>query len=115
MLDIPAKSMEHTQPHHEKILHAGIAYCYKGPTVIIGTMSLTTRRLVFTTHRLNFSQFTIVIPLEQIGSVTLKNHLRIFNHGMMVTQKNGAVDTFAVWKRKRWSTWIQNAMQNTQK
>ena len=101
--------MDQEQQHYEQILHTGIAYCYKGPTVITGSFAVTTRRLVFTTHRLNFSQFTIVIPFENIHEVALKNHLRIFNHGIVVTQTNGTKDTFAVWKRKRWIEWIEAA------
>jgi hypothetical protein len=100
----------HTQPeHHETIIHSGIAYSYQGLMVIIGTLSITTERVVFTTHRLNFRQFTIAIPLEDIQSVTLKNHLRIFNHGLMITQRNGATDIFAAWRRKRWHMWIKEA------
>lgn len=101
--------LKQPDPHHEKILHTGISYCYKGPTVIIGDLSITTSRIVFTTHRLNFSQFTIVIPISQIKDVQLKNHLRIFNHGIVITQHNGASDTFAVWRRKRWMNWIAKA------
>jgi hypothetical protein len=77
--------------------------------LMIGTLSLTSNRLLFTTHRLNFSQFSIVIPLEDIASIKPKNHLRIFNHGVVVTLHNGGTDTFAVWKRRRWVRRIDEA------
>lgn len=107
--------MTQEQLQYDNIHHAGIAYCYKGPTLMTGTLSLTATRVVFTTHRLNFAQFTIVIPLEHIASITLKNHLRIFNHGVVITMRDGTAYTFAVWKRKRWVEWITNARQRSPK
>ncbi len=103
--------MDDRPQHHEIITHAGIAYAYHGLMVIIGNLAITNKHVTFTTHRLNYKQFTISIPLEHIRSVTLKNHLRIFNHGLVITQHNGAQDIFAVWRRKRWKAWIEEAQR----
>lgn len=67
-----------------------------------GTLTLSNNALTFETHPMNFRQYTLEMPLSDIGSVEIRNNLRFFPYGIVITLREGTKHRFAVWGRKKW-------------
>lgn len=74
---------------------------------MIGHLVATNKRLCFFTDKRNFSQYSVSIPLSEIVEVQIKNRLKWFADGLLITLKNGETHHFAVWKRRQWKQVIE--------
>ena len=93
----------------ERLIRSGHANHYAQRMLMTGKLYLTNRQVVFITHPLNFQQYSLPLPLNDIISVELKNNLRFFSHGLWIRSRN--VDEpqhFAVWRRKQWKKQIED-------
>lgn len=97
------------QPN-EGIIRKGHANHYTLRMVMTGKLYLTNQRLVFVTHPLNFRQYVLSLPLNDIEAVELKNNFRFFSHGLWIRVRNTTEPHhFAVWHRKQWKKQIETA------
>lgn len=74
-----------------------------------GMLELSDTELIFQTDKKNFRQYTLSLSLEEIVSVKIKNNLKIFPYGIVITTNNGKEHRFAVWHRKKWLHAIESA------
>jgi hypothetical protein len=95
----------------EVIVRETEANHYIDGKLMIGRLFLTNRRLVFRAHLHNFHQYDITIDLGGVASVSYKNNIGIFSHGIWVHETSDLVHHFSVWSRRRWKEAIEAATQ----
>lgn len=93
--------------NNEEVVRQGMANHFEAHIRMTGKLFATNQRLYFVTHKLNFRNYDLSIPLENITAVQLKNNLGLFSHGFMVQLKNGQAHHFVAWKRKEWKALIE--------
>ncbi len=92
----------------ENIIRETEANHYIDGKLMIGRLFLTNRRLIFKAHLHNFHQYDIILDITSIASVSYRNNIGIFSHGIWVHEKNEAIHHFAVWSRRRWKEAIES-------
>lgn len=97
------------------VLRVGHANHFIDEIGMKGKMTLTNEVLHFDTHKVNFRQYDISIPLTDIADVRLKHNLKIFPYGVLVTLTDGSTHRFAVWGRMKWVHAIKKAANLTEK
>ncbi|HLD21353.1 MAG TPA: GRAM domain-containing protein [Patescibacteria group bacterium] len=105
------KSMQIKLQPYEQVLYEGFANHFQKYIGITGKLFLTNDRLYFVTHPLNFQRYTLSLHLSDIESITLKNNLKFFTHGLCIHLKSAHTYNFAVWRRKKWKILVESAMQ----
>ena len=98
------------QPN-EQIIKKGIANNLHGLIINIGSMILTNKRIYFATKPLNFQQYDLSLPLNDIQDVIIKNHFYIFPYGITIMCNDQTEQQFAVWKRHAWKNAILKQKQ----
>lgn len=105
-----AMCMSHADHQDSTAIKVGRANHFIDEVGMKGLLTLSSRELCFQTHQMNFKQYTVCIPLEQITTARKKNNMRIFPYGILVTLKTGEEHRFAVWGRGKWVTAIERAL-----
>ena len=98
----------------EQPLKTGRANLQRGAEAVGGTLHLTTHRLMFTSHALNFQRGETVIPLETIASVTpawtkFLGTIPLFPNSILITGRDGQSQSAVVAGRKDWIAAIERA------
>ncbi len=93
----------------EAVLRETEANHYINDKLMIGRLFLTNQRLIFKAHLHNFHQYDITLDLSKISSVSYKNNIGIFSHGIWVHETSDLVHHFSVWSRRRWKEAIEIA------
>ncbi len=94
----------------EHLIRSGHANHYVRRMLMTGKLHLTNRQVVFMSHPLNFQQYSLAIPLDEIVSVEFKNNLRFFSHGLWIRSRiSNEPQHVAVWRRKKWKLAIDQA------
>lgn len=91
----------------EQVIRKGYANHFESHIRMTGKLYLTNERLFFVTHPLNFKHYELSIPLDNITGVRLKNNIKFFPHGFVLTLKNGQEHNFVTWRRKHWAAEIE--------
>lgn len=86
--------------HKEEILFKVRATLRKGWEGVGGKIEVTNKRIVFTSHKLNFTTCTVPIPLEDILEFRAYNFLGFIPNRILIKLKNGTEYHFIVAKRK---------------
>jgi hypothetical protein len=97
----------------EQLLFEGPANHFSGLEAAGGWLYLTTRRLLFRSHRLNFQPHETNLPLEDIVKASPTLTAGLIPNGLLVNTISGRRERFVVDNRKRWSDAISKAKQNT--
>lgn len=103
-------TMQHTSPSSTP-LRSTEANHYLDDFLMIGRLTLTPAGLEFKTHIQNFKQYNLFLTLSEIKSVSYKNNLGIFSHGIWIHSTDGVVHHFSVWSRRKWKEAIEQAIQ----
>lgn len=101
-----------TLEQNEQLLYSSYANHFEHTVRMTGKLFVTNMRLFFTTHPLNFKQYELSIPFENIVSVTLRNNLKFLSHGFELELKNGHVHQFVVWRRRHWVGLISKQLKS---
>lgn len=95
----------------EKTVKEGVAnHLIKGEAVG-GWLYLTDRRLIFRSHKLNFNNHEMQIPLNQIDKVVVSTTLGIFPTAIKIILANGQEYRFVVENRKEWCFQINHLLE----
>ena len=91
----------------ENIVKEGLANLQRGAETVGGKLCLTSKRLVFESHRFNIQTGATEIPLESITLVTpcwtkFLGFLPIAPNSLSVKTDDGAEYRFVLWKREAW-------------
>ena len=92
----------------ETILFETDANHFKRIEAVDGKLYLTTKRLVFKSHRFNFQKHTLSINTDEISSVGRYKVWGISNNGLFVKTKNGLTEKFTVVKPEEWLQHLDN-------
>ncbi|OGY85393.1 MAG: hypothetical protein A2233_05020 [Candidatus Kerfeldbacteria bacterium RIFOXYA2_FULL_38_24] len=95
----------------EHIIRQGYANHFEHHVRMTGKLYLTNQRLYFVTHALNFKQYHLSIPLQNIIGLELKNNLKFFSHGLLILLKNEQKQQFIVWLRKIWKRLLEQEIK----
>lgn len=103
--------------NNETLIHKGSANLLYKLDNTGGKLYLTSERLVFEAHKLNFAFGTQEIPLLKIKTVDtgwtkFLGFIPLFPNAVLVTTTEGKRFRFAVWGRKKWVKRIHNAGNN---
>ncbi len=90
-----------TQPD-ETIIFQTPANHFKGAEGVGGRLYLTTKRLVFKSHKLNIQNHELSINLTDINKVDRYKKLGIINNGLEIISKENNVDKFVVEQADEW-------------
>lgn len=90
-----------TQPD-ENIFFQTPANHFKGMEGVGGKLYLTNKRLVFKSHKGNFQNHELSIPLADIQSADRYKNLGLINNGLKITSNGNQVDKFVVEKAGEW-------------
>lgn len=94
----------------EKLLRAGPANHFKGIEGVGGKLFLTSKRLRFRSHKMNFQAHDESYPIEAIASVEPSSSLGIIPNGLLVHLRDGRRERFVVAGRGDWVSSIRSAM-----
>lgn len=90
----------------EAIIFQGGANHFKGRESRGGWLTLTSTRLAFRSHGINFQNTPLDIPLTEIESADPALTFRFIPNGLRIKRKNGVVESFVVYHRKTWTKLI---------
>ena len=93
----------------EQLLHDGPANHFLNGEGVGGWLFLTKERLLFRSHRFNFQQHQLSIPLEDIAEVQPVRTAKIFPNGLRVVTHSGRDDRFVVEANQTWCSEIVKA------
>lgn len=96
---------------NENIIKEGAANHFKGVESVGGKLFLTNQRLFFKSHSINFQPHELSILYKEIKSVGKRNTLLIVPNGMYIELKDGSIENFVVWSRRKWIEEIEQKMQ----
>ena len=85
-----------TENEEEQILAVKPANMFRGIESVGGRIKVTTKKVIFKPHVLNFQRTPEEIPLSNIESVTKRNTLGIIPNGMSIKLKSGVEYKFVV-------------------
>lgn len=85
----------------EEILADMAANLFRGIEGVGGRLKITSRRLVFQPHAVNFQRSPLELSLGDIGDVRKRNTLGLIPNGMLVSTLAGVEYKFVVWGRDR--------------
>jgi len=103
-----AKGINLVPDEDETILFETGANHFKGIEAVGGKLYLTTKRLIFKSHRFNFQKHTLSINLDEIASVGRYKVWGISNNGLLVKTKNGLTEKFTVVQPEEWLQHLDN-------
>ena len=75
------------------------ANLFRGLEAVGGRMQITTHRILFKPHAINFQKEPAEIDLKNIAEVGKRNTLGLVPNGMYVRTKDGTEYRFVVWGR----------------
>jgi hypothetical protein len=84
----------------EDILADVPANLFQGIESVGGRLKITSRRLVFQPHLINFQRQPVEILLSDISMVKKRNTALVIPNGMLVRTKAGTEYKFVVWRRE---------------
>ncbi len=102
------KGTEIRLEENETILFEAPANHFKSIEAVGGKLYLTNSRLVFQSHKFNFQNHQLSIPLSNIAKVNRYRALGIANTGLSVTTADNTIDKFVVQQREEWMKILQN-------
>jgi hypothetical protein len=88
------------------------ANLFRGPEAVGGRMQITTHRILFKPHAINFQKEPAEIDLEDVVDVGKRNTLGIVPNGMYVRTKDSKEYRFVVWGRANLIKIIQAASKD---
>jgi hypothetical protein len=97
--------------HDENIVKQGPANHFKGIEGVGGKLFLTNRRIFFKSHRFNFQNHELSIPLSEIREAGGRNTFLFVPNGILINLKSGNKEKFVVWNRNDWLKKIKIQMQ----
>jgi hypothetical protein len=103
-----AKGINLVPDEDETILFETGANHFKGIEAVGGKLYLTTKRLIFKSHRFNFQKHTLSINLDEIASVGRYKVWGISNNGLLVKTKSGLTAKFTVVQPEEWLQHLDN-------
>ena len=103
-----AKGINLVPDEDETILFETGANHFKGIEAVGGKLYLTTKRLIFKSHRFNFQKHTLSINLDEIASVGRYKVWGISNNGLLVKRKSGLTEKFTVVQPEEWLQHLDN-------
>jgi hypothetical protein len=86
----------------ETILFETVANHFKGAESVGGKLYLTTKRLVFKSHKFNIQNHELSINLSDIDKVGRYKTLGMMNNGLSITTANNKVEKFVVQRIHDW-------------
>jgi hypothetical protein len=89
-------------PAGETVEHSGPANRVCRFEACGGELYLTNRNLIFRPHRFNLQNGGVSIPRSEIEGVSKRLSLGVIPNGLLVRQRNGGVERFAVRGRREW-------------
>ena len=100
----------------EPILFETVANHFKGIEAVGGKLYLTNKRLVFRSHKINFQNHELSIPLSGIENVGRYKTLGLVNNGLSVTTAGNKVEKFVVDQIEMWISQLteKNGFQQLQ-
>ena len=93
----------------EQLLWEGPANHFLHGEGVGGWLYLTTRRLLFRSHRFNLQPHETDLPLADISDASPALTIGFIPNGLLVCTVSGRRERFVVGRRKRWSAEISNA------
>ena len=93
----------------EALVREGFASLYRGVEVVGGKLYLTSCRLVFEPHPINFQRSIENIELREVASIRPFRLLWIVPYGINVELADGTVHSLAVYYPGRWLRTIELA------
>jgi len=93
----------------EELIHEGPANHFFHGEGVGGWLYLTSRRLLFRSHRVNLQPHETNLLLSEISSAEPSRTAGIIPNGLLVSTVTGALERFVVDGRKQWSEAIANA------
>jgi hypothetical protein len=86
----------------ENIVFQTPANHFKGAESVGGRLYLTTKRLVFKSHKLNIQNHELSINLTEIANINRYNVLGVIKNGLKVSLKNNQIEKFVVEQADEW-------------
>jgi hypothetical protein len=86
----------------ETILFETVANHFKGAEGVGGKLYLTTKRLVFKSHKFNIQNHELSINLSDVYEVNRYKTAGLVNNGLAVTTTSGAIEKFVVQQPNEW-------------
>lgn len=99
----------------ESIAYQGVATYQNGIIGVGGNMILTSGRLIFNSHKLNFGQKYLIISLNDIHKVSkvwtkILGIIPVLPNGLNVQKIDGSNYVFAVFNRNEWIAAINKGL-----
>jgi hypothetical protein len=96
---------------NEQILHEGPANHFLNGEGVGGWIYLTSRRLLFRSHAINFQPHELSIELSDISKALPVLTAKIIPNGLRIVTRSGRDERFVVEERRRWCDEITNAQK----
>lgn len=87
---------------NETILFEAPANHFKGIEAVGRKLCLTNKRLVFQSHKFNFKNHQLSMPLSNIAEVNRYKTLGITNTGLSITTADNVIEKFVVQQPAEW-------------
>jgi hypothetical protein len=103
-------TINNTKNHseNEEILFRKPANLFRGIEAVGGTLKLSTSKLIFEPHAINFQRQNLEIPYHHITLVKPRNTLGVVPNGILIELHSGEHFKFVVNKRSQLIQFIQN-------
>jgi len=89
----------------------GAANHFKGIEAVGGWLYLTPDEIIFNSHTINIQAHQTVIPLNKVAEVKPVLTLGIIPNGLLIKTKDGIIERFVVFNRKKWINTINNTIK----
>ena len=86
----------------EEILFQTLANHFKGVEGVGGKLYLTSKQVIFKSHKLNIQNHKLSIMLSDIDSATRYKTLGMVDNGLMITTRQNKTEKFVVEEVDRW-------------
>ena len=95
------------EPKGQKLILSEQANYLKKTEVVGGKLYLFSEKIHFKSHKFNFQNHDLELPINQIQTVSFFNSLGFIPIGIRVTLSNGDSDKFIVDNRNKWKEKIE--------
>lgn len=108
-VQVQARNFRKNRPHFdgEEVLHEGPANHFLNGEGVGGWLYLTTGRVAFRSHTMNFQTHAMDWPLREIASAAPCLTAKFLPSGLRLSLVSGVEERFVVSGRKQWSELIE--------
>jgi hypothetical protein len=101
-------------PGEEYLKKNVTANLFRGIEAVGGWLSITTERVLFRSHKVNFQKQPLQIKLKDIAKIEKRHTLGLIPNGLRILLKNGKEFKFVVWNREQLIDMMDSARKHQQ-